>query len=346
MVIPALDLKRLPNYPALQFLYRRYYAEDDGSIRSGSTHVSSHWNQHSRGSQVEIDADGHLRGFQCDGFGSFQDERLLKRLADYVCCAFHFLRVEDKAEIFRLAKVARSLAQRIPFGRHYLSYDLFRQVHALATINQHFRSLPDEKFIAVVIGDGFGFLAALIKSVYPSASMILVDIGRTLFFQCLYLQLLYPSSLHAVVGYERRSQARPLTADFLYCPTEDLEEVSNHRFRLAINVCSMQEMNKAEIERHFRFLRLNAEEGALFYCCNRESKVLPDGEKVEFAGYPWLPTDRHLVDGLPSVYRFWFSSRRSPNGPRVCGLRVLFVGGPDGPVRHRLSLLSRIELGK
>jgi hypothetical protein len=346
MVVPALNLKRLPNYPALQFLYKRYYAETAGSARSGSTHVSSHWNQYSRASHVEIDGEGHLRGFQCEGFGSYQDERLLKRLADYFCCLIHFLLVEGKLEVFRLAKMSRALAQRIPFGHHYLSYDLFRQVHALATINRHFRSLPNEKFIVVAIGDGFGFLAALIKWVYPSASVIRVDIGRTLFFQCLYLQVLYPSSLHAVAGYERGSQAGPSTADFLYCPTEDLQEISDHRFRLAINVCSMQEMTKAEIERYFRFLRSNAENGAFFYCCNRECKVLPDGEKVEFAGYPWLPTDRHLVDCLPSVYRFWFSSRRTQNGPRVCGLRVPFVNGPDGPIRHRLTLLSRIEPDK
>ena len=343
----AFNLKRLPNYPSLLFLYQQHYADRTGaSVRSGTERMSSHWRAYSRTSHVEIDAEGRLQGFRCEGFGSYQDERLFKRLADYLCCTIHYLRMENKLEVLRITRTALGLVKKIPFGHHYLSYDLFRQVAALATINQHFHPHADEKFTVLVMGEGFGFLTALIKSVYPSSSLILVDIGPTLFFQCLYLQVLYPSSVHAVAGFERKSQDGPLTADFLYCPTEDLEEVSSHRFRLAINVCSMQEMTKAEIERHFLFLRSHAEDGALFYCCNRESKVLPDGEKVEFAGYPWLPTDRHLVDGLPSVYRFWFSSRRSPNGPRVCGLRVLFVGGPDGPVRHRLSLLSRIELGK
>src|SRR6266542_4375595 len=102
----------------------------------------------------------------------------------------------------------------------------------------------------------------------------------------------------------------------------------------------MQEMNNSEIERYFRFLRVQAQPGALFYCCNREFKALPDGELTEFAKYPWSQSDRHLVDGYPSVYRFWLSVRDNANGPRWHGLRIPFVDGPDGPIRHRLTMLS------
>ena len=295
----SVDLNSLPNFPALQFLCRRYYADAREDARPGVEPMSSHWRFYSQEAQVEIDGEGRLLNLRGEGFGSYQDKRMLKRLADYLCCAIHFLRAEEKQEIVRLTKIALALIKRIPFGYHYFSYDLFRQVVALATINLHFRSRDDEKFNILVIGDGFGFLAALIKSVYPAASVLLADIGRTLFFQCLYLQVLYPKCSHVVAGCDEGNRPSIQRADFLYCPTEHLEAVEDCRFQLVINVCSMQEMTRTEITRHFRYIRKHAGAGAMFYCCNRESKVLPGGEKVEFEAYPWLPTERHLIDGYP-----------------------------------------------
>jgi len=290
---------------------------------------------------VEIDSDDTLLGIEGEGFGSYRTDAFLKRLADYLCCTVHFLRADNKRELVRLTRVALSLAKKIPFGYHYLSYDLFRQVHALATISQHFHPHTDEKFSVLVIGDGYGFLSALTKAIYPSSCLVLVDIGRTLFFQCLYSQILYPERVHKVVGFDEGGQGREQTTDFLYCPAEMLEEMRDRRYRLIMNVCSMQEMNKADIERYFRYLRAHAESGATFYCCNRQSKALPDGELVEFDGYPWRSTDRYLIDGHSSVYSFWFSTRRNRNRPKWHGLAIPFpfLDGPDGPVRHRLTVL-------
>lgn len=340
MANQALNLSLLPNYPALRHLYQQYHYEAKGSTERDSCHLSSHWQRYSQSSRVEIGNNDVLLRIEGEGFGRYRHERFLKRLADYVCCAIHFLCLENKREMFRLTRVALSLAKKIPFGYHYLSYDLFRQVHALATIRQHFHPHMDEKFTVLVIGDGFGFLSALTKAIYPSSSFVLVDIGRTLFFQCLYLQILYPSHTHAVASMGVNEEQAPV-ADFLYCPAERLEEITNRDYRLALNVCSMQEMNKIEIERYFKYLRTHAKDGAIFYCCNRKSKVLPDGEVVEFDSYPWLSTDRHLMDGYSSVYSFWFSARRNRNRPKWCGLTVPFpfLDGPDGPVRHRLTVL-------
>lgn len=340
MAGPSLNLRRLPNSPALIHLYRQYHEDRETDVRSDSDHVSSHWQSYSHASRVVIDSEANLQGLHGEGFGAYQQERWLRRLADYLCCAIHFLRAENKIEIVRLTRVALSLAKKIPFGHHYLSYDLFRQVHALATIGQHYHPHRDDKFTVLVIGDGFGFLSALTKAIYPSSSFVLVDIGRTLFFQCLYLQVIYPTHAHMVVGSGIKDGHVP-AVDFLYCPAEKLEELKECRYRLAMNVCSMQEMNKTEIERYFKYLWTHAEGGAMFYCCNRESKVLPDGELVEFDGYPWLSTDRHLIDGHSSVYSFWFSTRRNRNKPKWRGLTVPFpfLDGPDGPVRHRLTVL-------
>jgi len=336
----SLDLRLLPNYPALILLNQQYYAKAGGDALSSSTHLSSHWRAYTQGSQVEIDNEGCLVNLRGEGFGSYRDERWLKRLADYICCTIHFLQGEYKREVICLTKFALSLIKKIPFGNHYFSYDLFRQICAFAVVMQYFHPHGRKRFTILVIGDGYGFLAALVKSVYPDALVVLVDIGRTLLFQCFYLQVMYPKHIHIVLGCHGEDRSQPLDADFLYCPTDKLEDLQDYRHCLAINVCSMQEMNKAEIERHFQHLRAQAEAGALFYCCNRESKVLPDGERVDFESYPWLPTDRHLIDGYPSVYRFWFSMRSKRNAPKWLGIRLPFVDGPDGPIRHRLTVLG------
>ncbi len=337
-----MNLSALPNSSALLDLYRRYYGEPLQVPDGVDSHVSSHWKYYSQDFKVDIDDQGNVKSLKGAGFGHYQHERLLWRLANYVCCAAHYLRMDNKKEVLRLTKIALALTARIPWGCHYLSYDLFRQIDAVATIRRHFTPRLGERFSAMVIGDGFGFLAALLKSVCPDASLVLVDLGKTLFFQCLYLQTLYPACRHEVVSAvaEQDRIHRQQAADFVYCPAERLEQLQGFRYRLAVNVCSMQEMNNSEIARYFRYLRTHADAEALFYCCNRESKVLPDGEKVEFERYPWMETDRYLVDGHPSVYDFWLSVRLKGNGPRLLGCSVPFLDGPDGPIRHRLTMFS------
>ena len=340
-----MNLSALPNSSALFDLHRQYYGEPSGWPDAADSHASSHWKSYSQDFHVDIDDQGNLKNLKGVGFGNYQHERMLWRLANYVCCAAHYLRMDNKGEILRLTKMALALTSRVPWGCHYLSYDLFRQIHALATIRRHFSPGPEERFSAVVIGDGFGFLAAILKQVFPGVSITLVDLGKTLFFQCLYLQVLYPACRHALVSEPKEQDQfdHQHTDDFLYCPAERLEQLQGLRHRLAVNVCSMQEMNHKEIARYFRYLRTHADTEALFYCCNRESKVLPDGEKVEFEQYPWMQTDRNLVDGRPSVYDFWLSARLRGNGPRLFGCSVPFLDGPDGPIRHRLTMLSSIH---
>ena len=335
-----MNLKTLPNYPALEELYRQYYENVVTDESADSSHISSHWQIYRKASHIKIDRDGNLVHLEGKGFGGYEQVRLSKRAAGYLCCMLHFLRSGKKPLMFTLSREALSLVKKIPFNRHYLSYDLFRQIDALSTIMSNCQVSQDERITVLIIGDGFGFLSALVKSVYPRAQIILVDIGSTLLFQCLYLQALNPDRVHHVVGCDLENARALSETDFLYCPAEKLDQLRYRNYKFAINVCSMQEMHKAEIERYFRHLRVHGGPDSRFYCCNRESKVLPDGEKVEFEAFPWLASDQHIIDGYPSVYRFWVSAKLKGNGPRVCGIRVPFLDGPDGPIRHRLSCLS------
>ena len=259
MARPLLDLKTLPNYPALLAIHREYFEALKSGTRLELDHLSSHWKLYTESSQVTISSDGHLIDFRAEGFGSYSDERLWKRVADYVCCCIHLLQVKRKWKIASLVRSALPLLRGISFGHHYVSYDLFRQICAVELIAQHLDRSRTKSLSILIIGDGHGFLAAIAKMVFPEARIVLVDIGRTLFFQALNLQVMYRECSHVLVGCEPQDGTHVSSADFSYCPTEKLSELGERCYDLAINVCSMQEMNNTEIERYFQYIRAHAE---------------------------------------------------------------------------------------
>ena len=111
-------------------------------------------------------------------------------------------------------------------------------------------------------------------------------------------------------------------------------------FDLAVNIASMQEMNRQTIEGYFRFLRNHLNADNLFYCFNRERKEMDDGEVSEFLNYPWLEADQYVVNGYSPWPRFYLGRTRPRNGPRILGVRVPLVNYYDGKFMHRLAILA------
>ena len=92
----------------------------------------------------------------------------------------------------------------------------------------------------------------------------------------------------------------------------------------AINIVSMQEMNSSVISEYFNHLRTIAcSKEILFYCCNREKKILPDGTMARFEDYPWLAEDQIFYDELCPWHKFYYSKRPPFYHPYI-------------PVRHKL----------
>ena len=90
----------------------------------------------------------------------------------------------------------------------------------------------------------------------------------------------------------------------------------------------MQEMNYESIRGYFNFIRANATEDNLFYCCNRERKDLPGGEVIEFLNYPWASEDKHLVDEYCPFVKY------------AASVKWPFFHRFDGPFVHRLTNLA------
>jgi hypothetical protein len=115
-------------------------------------------------------------------------------------------------------------------------------------------------------------------------------------------------------------------ADFNFIEAEELSKLELNG-DLFINIASMQEMNFDQINQYFEIIK-NQELGTYFYCCNRESKELPDGSVINFRDYPWESLEIELLE-----YCRWhqeFPMNRPP-----------FKGKFDGPTLHSISRVVR-----
>ena len=183
-------------------------------------------------------------------------------------------------------------------------------------------------------------MASLIKEVHPHAKIYLVDLGKTLLFQCHYCFKAHPKSNHHLVTRDSGAIDGFLETDFVYCPAEHLSRLDPVMFNWAININSMQEMNTETVQNYFKFLRMHMAKDHLFYCCNREEKIMPEGEISRFLSYPWHKDDLHLVDEACPWQKCILSRRSLEKGPKIFNRRVPFINYFDGDIRHRLSVFQ------
>ena len=314
----SISVNELPRPEQVRHLYERYYTREPAPDRS----VSSHWRALGPRVDVRIDADGNIVSFKGYGFGDLQYRDPVSRVLSWFCNLSYFVRLPFKKDLrFLLRKVRKNLKR---LGT-YVTYDCFRQTCGLCVVRWHLKAADDECFDVLIIGDGYGFLSSLIKSVYPNTRITLIDLGKILLFQAVDLQRIYPDCKHVLVG-EGHGGSREF--DFRYVPAEHYSALKDAKYKLIFNISSMQEMNYDSIRGYFNFIRANATEDSLFYCCNRARKELPGGEVIEFLNYPWVEKDEHLVDEYCPFVKYGAAAKWP------------FFHRFDGPFMHRLTNLA------
>lgn len=332
---------QLQNREILKTLYSSYYLENHSL---NDQEMSSHWKHYSNLFSVKIDETDKVVALRGIGFGDQMTRNPLQKGVHWIGHSIHFLQSQDKARIISLLAKTMKICNSTGFS---VSFDVFKQILSLNLI-LHYGSelLMDKKMpVFIVIGDGFGFMACLLKSVFPNALIILVDIGKTLLFQAFYCQRAHPESLHVLLNSDNFNPER---ADFLYCPAHQLKELDAHlqsqslKVDVSINIVSMQEMKPETVCEYFSFLRKNLEIQNLFYCCNREKKVLMGGEILEIKKYPYTERDHHYVDEYCPWYKFFLTARPYvyKKKPQFLGFKLPFINYFEGPIIHRLSKLA------
>ena len=231
--------------------------------------------------------------------------------------------------------LAKVLAADLGCG---LTYDVWKYSVILAVLADHWQTHHLSPTTFAVIGDGHGFLGALVRRFVPGAHLYCIDLPKTLAFQLATQHKADPRAILALISGGDGAR----TADVSFVLPQAVEAVSD-TIDCAINIASMQEMNAFSIASYFAFLRRRSGPQSRFYCVNRERKALPGGEVSTFAEYPWRPDDEVFLDGPCLYYRHFFDPRTLPHGPRVLGVRVPFVNYFDGLHLHRLVRLASLK---
>lgn len=315
-------------------LHRRYYIEN----KQLKNLVSSHWESFHKKIQIEFEGNKikTLKGY---GFGNLEDRFFISQVLSWITIGSYLVRLKNRGELIRLIRTAIPIIRRMGL---LFSYDCFRYVCSLNLIMSKMKVKDKKRLNIIIIGDGYGVLSALIKEVFPSSLICLVDLGKTLLFQAYYCGKSHPDHSHFLItdiNSDEIYESGISNADFLYCPAEYLGMLRVISFDIAINIASMQEMNKNTINGYFEFLRRHMNSDNLFYCCNREVKEMPGGEISRFYSYLWLQEDVHLVDEYCPWHRYFISLHKEKNGPSIFKLRIPFINYFDGDILHRLTIL-------
>ncbi|MDB3892267.1 sugar O-methyltransferase, partial [Alphaproteobacteria bacterium] len=225
-----------------------------------------------------------------------------------------------------------SMAAICKFKDKAYSLDALRQTLTLAALDA--TGVLGRDRIALVIGDGFANMTSLLISSGVAQKVIIVNLNTTLYVDLLNLiglpQLTHKHSVQLVTN---KGDAKAALANndvkVIALQVEKQSLLAHLNFDLAFNIASMQEMDLSIIRSYFDQMRTAARNGGVhFYCCNRESKTLPDGSLINFADYGWQDNDVHIIDEVCDWHRHYYR-RYLP-----------FYFKYDGELRHRFTVLA------
>ncbi len=295
-----------------------------------AAHTSSHWQRY--GGETLVERQGSELVLRGVGFGSMVTRNP----------AWHLLHLIERMSYRRVTAPlkaypsvwaqVRSLARDLSFG---CTFDVWKCGVILALLLEHGSAHRLSPKTFVVIGDGYGFLGALIRRLLPGSRLYCVDLPKTLVFQVRTHEIADPAAKLSVLS----AAGQDPSAEILFVAPQEVERIPDE-IDCAINIASMQEMNPLSITSYFAFLRRRSTPRSRFYCVNRLHKELPDGEVVRFEDYPWRPEDEVFLDGPCPYYTHFFAPYTRPQGPRRFGFRIPFVNSFDGIHWHRLVRLA------
>jgi len=176
--------------------------------------------------QVSFDDNGDLVFLKGKGFSDIKYGNPLSKFLDRLCSASYFLKSPFKKELYSIIRKIQPKLKRI---NSYVTYNCFRQICSLILIKKHLSVDLEGEFDAVIIGDGHGVMAFLIKELYPNSRITLIDIGKVLLFQAVNLQLIFPESLHILI---ENGDIRTNKFDFLYVPSEKISMIKDSKYNV------------------------------------------------------------------------------------------------------------------
>lgn len=208
--------------------------------------------------------------------------------------------------------------------------DVIRQSLTISFLNMKidFKNIKN----AIIIGDGFASMASLLIENNLVDRVYLINLRKTLLVDLIYLrkaigdnrfnrELIFIDSKDCIKNLKSRHK-------FVAIEAENFQLLRYLEKELVINIASFQEMSKKVIDNYFKYIYNKSGVPFYFYLCNREEKVLPDGEKIIFDNYNFNPEDHIIVNELCPWHQYYYI-KYPP-----------FYKKYDGPTRHQIRLVK------
>lgn len=291
-------------------LIQNYWKDENFKSKS----QSSFWEYYSSFAKVEFNQQNGELKFEGTMFGDYKQTSInpLKRFLP----ANLITRYQLKGVAKPIRETVLTVCKR---HNREVNFDCLKQALSVEKIIKSGVDLKNKKIC--IIGDGYGFLGCLLKCLEPSVKIVSVNLGKISVFDAGLTSFGFPEMNINFAG--AKDEYRP-NADFNFIPAEVVFECDVRDIDLFLNIASMQEMTKKTIDAYFSWMRTQKHHSKYFYCCNRVSKILPSGEKIEFSKFDWKSTDKIFFDETCEWYQ------KSPSN------RPPFFKKFDGDVWHRL----------
>ena len=303
-----------------KLLYDEFNHQSSAYSESCSEVTSSFWKIHGSETLVQLNKEESVVHLRSAGFDDLRERNLINLIKNIPA------RILLRKYIAKLSSdLKATLFVTVRNQKRILTHNCVKQALSVKKVMEHGVSFEHKK--VAVIGDGNGFLGIFLKTLFPASRIVFINLGKILMFDYVHTANCLPpprASLNLVLN---PSQYNP-HADFNFIPAERIFDSKINDIDIFINIASMQEMDLSVIRRYFNFMR-NQKKPAYFYCCNRESKILPDGSRIRFADYGWSEEDKIIFDEVCDWY-FRYPISRPP-----------FFRKFDGLHRHRLIEVSK-----
>lgn len=271
------------------------------NIRNSNQNKSSYWQKY-----LPIQGN-YLNEFEHSNFGSYTNKKYIKNL-------FHNLlaRIIYGNDIFKTETYKNFKKYFDKIDRH-IDNDTIRHIFTFEKL----KKFTNPKTICI-IGDGKinGVLGAHLT--FPKAKLFSLNLSEVLINDYIILKKIdfFKNSTKLVDQINFSAKSAKLTL----IPSNFYKFLLNKNIELFINIASFQEMKKSEIAKYFKIIKKNKSK---LYCCNREYKKLPGGEKVYFKNYQF--SNSKII--------FWENCTWSK---KFYSLKPPFVHMYDGNIKHCL----------
>lgn len=296
-------------------LFHRFHA----SLEGYSSVTSSFWQDFGENTKV-INASEDFRFLMGGLYAGDYENRARMRPIDIIK---NFpVAIYSHLAIFTLPRRWRKAIRDVAAdSQRIINPDFIRIAKSCLTLVSVCGPLDNKKI--TIIGDGYGTCGSLIRYVYPSASILYINLGKSLVFDVSFCFQVYPKSSHSIP----RESINWKAGGFQYLPAEDLK-YSNLKSDFYIAMQTFQEMNLDVIRNYFSLMRSESKSPFL-YSANRLMKILPDGSIIRNEDYGWSSRDTIISRKTP-WWLYWCVRRRPP-----------FLFHMDGKIEETIALIER-----